>query len=300
MTRISRLLTISAVMGLLISAQAAARGIAVDFDVAPGGQFNLNAEGATIEVRGDADDQVLVEITRGDDDADEIEEDYAIEFDQEGDQITATIEKRSRWGGWGGRGLTIEVHLPARFNVDLTTSGGRIGVEALTGTIDTRTSGGGLRFEAVDGPITGRTSGGSIYLAGTTGDADLRTSGGKITIGTVDGTIDAHTSGGGISIESAGGAVNAKTSGGGITAAFAGQPDGDCRLVTSGGSIEVSVDPDVGLSLEAKTSGGRIRTDLPITVIGEVSKSRLEGELNGGGPQLFLRTSGGGIRLNEL
>jgi hypothetical protein len=265
--------------------------------------INLKAEGATIDVRGDADDQVRVEITRGDDDAAEIEADYAIEFVQDGDAITATVERRSAfggWGNWGRRSLAIEVHLPARYDVDLTTSGGRIDVESLAGTIDARTSGGGLRFESVDGPITGRTSGGAISLTGTTGDADLRTSGGKITIGTVQGTIDAHTSGGGISIDSAGGAVNAKTSGGSITAAFAGQPDADCRLFTSGGSINVSVDPEVALTLEAKTSGSRIRTDLPITVSGELSKTRLEGDLNGGGPLLFLRTSGGSIHLNEL
>jgi len=289
---------------LLFSAQAAATGISVEFDAAPGEKLSLHADGAKISVHGGSDDQVRVDITRRDDHASDIEDDYLIEFNQENGVITGEVKRRSRFGGWiggwSGRGLTIEIALPEIHDLDLTTSGGSIGVQNVAGIIETRTSGGRLRFEEVDGPISGRTSGGSIYLQGTTGSADLHTSGGKITIGSVEGDIKARTSGGGISIDSAAGAIDAKTSGGSITAAFRGQPESDCSLRTSGGSINVSLDSTAAATVQAKTSGSKIHTELPVVVSGEISKTRLEGDLNGGGPMIVMRTSGGPIRLKAL
>jgi len=56
----------------------------------------------------------------------------------------------------------------------------------------------------------------------------------------------------------------------------------------------------VKLNLDAKTSGGRVHTDFPVTVRGEISRRMLKAELNGGGPELYLRTSGGSIHIREL
>lgn len=282
------------------SFQATAAGITREFDVDPGGSLVLTADGSTLDVRGGTHDGMVIHITRRDDDAEAIEDDYVIEFDQDGNAVTGTIKRKSQFGGWGSRGLDIEILLPAAFDVDLKTSGGSIDVESLAGVIKARTSGGDLNFESVDGPITGRTSGGSVHLATTSGDAYLRTSGGKITIGKVSGAITARTSGGSISIDGAGAGVDAHTSGGNIDATFAEQPQADSSLSTSGGSIDIRLSPDAALHVDAKTSGGSVSTQLPVTVIGEVKRSQLEGDLNGGGPLLHLRTSGGSIRLKEI
>jgi hypothetical protein len=279
---------------------ARAAGITEIFDVAPGGTVTLSAEGAAIDVTGGNRSEAAIHIRRGDDHADSIEDDYLIEFYMENNHILGSIKRRNRPGRWFSRPLSIEINLPREFNIDLESSGGHIHVNDLTGTMATRTSGGSLRFDTVDGMVKGNTSGGSIYLESTSESAELGTSGGTITVGTVDGAVTARTSGGAISIERAGGTVDARTSGGSIEATFDRQPDADSRLTTSGGSIDIRVNPDLALTVEARTSGNRVVNELPLAPVADTSDARLEGDLNGGGPLLYARTSGGSITLREL
>ena len=132
----------------------------------------------------------------------------------------------------------------------------------------------------IDGPLHAETSGGSVRLDRVTGD------------------IRAHSSGGGIHIHEAGGRVDADTSGGGIEATFARGNARGGTLETSGGGIQVSIDPSVGLHIDA--SGNSVKADLPITVRGEMSRGKLQGNLGGGGELLRLHTSGGGVRIQGL
>lgn len=302
---------------LCCSGIAHAAGISRSFPADAGGGLTLNADNARITVQGDAQDAVSLEISRGDDDTAAIEKDYRIEFHSDGNQIRGEIKRRKPHWGWGSRGLTITVSVPANFDLDVRSSGGDVSVSAVSGEIRTGSSGGDLKYTKVAGPITGNTSGGSIRLDGTTGNADLKTSGGHITVGQVDGNIEAHTSGGNITVARGSGSVNARTSGGNIridevygalTAGTSGgdirayivaQPETDCSLTTSGGSITVMVNPSLALTLDVRASGGSIETEVPVTVRGHLSKSKLEGDINGGGPLLHLRSSGGSIRLKE-
>lgn len=216
------------------------------------------------------------------------------------------------------REVEYRVTVPRRFDADVETSGGSISMADLKGEVNARTSGGSLNFDDIDGPVKGRTSGGSITLAAGKGSAFLRTSGGSIHITQVAGDVDASTSGGGISIERAAGrvrahtsggsievrevagAIDASTSGGGVTASLLGQPKEECRLNTSGGSISVSLAKDIRMDLDASTSGGTVWTDFPVPANGDRHQRELRAPLNGGGPLLYLHTSGGGISVRRL
>jgi hypothetical protein len=207
--------------------------------------------------------------------------------------------------------------IPRQFNVDLQTRGGSVAVADLQGSARARTSGGSLTFGQIQGPVSGATSGGNIRLQGTTGTAEVKTSGGSIHIGSVEGQVEAATSGGSITIEHAkaavrartsggpieirevSGAVDAKTSGGSVRAILTRQPEAPCTLATSGGSITVALPPNAGVDVDAVTSGGGVSTEFPITVQGEINKHSLKTKINGGGPLLTLRTSGGSIRLQK-
>ena len=93
--------------------------------------------------------------------------------------------------------------------------------------------------------------------------------------------------------------IDASTSGGSIKARLSRQPRGDSRLSTSGGGITVHVAANVGLDIDAHTSGGDVDSDVPVTILGKQDDSSLNGKLNGGGPKLVLRSSGGDIRLQK-
>ncbi|MFB3904263.1 MAG: DUF4097 domain-containing protein [Acidobacteriota bacterium] len=295
------------------------------FEVSPGGQLNVDSDLGSIEVRTAAANRVDVHIvrsanTRNAERASEILKDVNIEMDQSGNTVNVRARVPNR--GWWNRNQNIRLQflitVPREFNVDLRTSGGGITVTDLDGKASARTSGGGLHFGRIQGPVFGRTSGGGIELQGCTGHADVETSGGGIEIGDVEGDVTASTSGGPISIarargrvraETSGGGIRidevqgtlkASTSGGGITATISEQPQGDCHLETSGGSVEVRLADNIGVELDAKTSGGRVRTDFPITNPLEKEKDSLRMPLNGGGPALVLRTSGGGIEVSRM
>ncbi len=303
---------------VLLNASAANSPISQSFDVSAGGKFIVNAESTKIDVRGGENSQLNVHITRGDDSEEDIRDDYDIAFSQNGNSVDVSIKRRSKLSFGHSRSLTLEVSLPGKFDVDLNSSGGRITVQDVTGEIQSRTSGGSLHFDNVAGTVQGKTSGGSIQLSGNPETAELRTSGGSIRVGTVAGDVNANTSGGSISIEGAGGSVvaktsggsikigeahgtiSAKTSGGKIVAHLPTQLSADSELSTSGGSVTVYLGDSFAANVNARTSGGRVHNDFPILVQGNSSKSSLKGELNGGGPELHLRASGGSINLRKI
>ena len=309
-------------VGALATVSAAGQGIEREFSVAAGGTLVVVADDAKLDVRGGGGtDAVRVAIRRGDDDAEAIEDDYDIAFDQSDNTLRVDVERRSSGllGIFGNRrALSITVETPRTFSADLKTSGGGIAVANLSGSAAVETSGGSLRFEDIDGDVDGRTSGGSIRLLGAASSVDLttsggsiaattvrgparmRTSGGKIAIDRAEGPLYAKTSGGSIEIKTALDAVEATTSGGSIAATFAGQPMDDSELVTSGGSIRVGMAPDIGFDIDAATGGGSVKLGDETMFSGESTRQSLNGSINGGGPKLTLRTSAGSIRLLSL
>ena len=198
------------------------------------------------------------------------------------------------------------------------TSGGSIEVEGTGGDADVKTSGGRITIGSVEGAVTAITAGGSIRIDRATGSVNAKTSGGGITIGSVGqaaeaitsggsihidraGSVKARTSGGGITVEEVMGSINAKTSGGSIKTYISHRPEADCSLETSGGSVTAYLVENIMVDVDARASGGHVSTDFPVTTVvqGKINKNRLQGMINGGGPQLKLRTFGGSIRLRK-
>ena len=112
--------------------------------------------------------------------------------------------------------------------------------------------------------------------------------------------MNVHTSGGNIDLEEAAGPIEASTSAGNVRAVVHKQPEAACRLATSGGSVTVELPGKVKLNVDARTSGGRVVTDMPVTATGELKPQALKASINGGGPLLELRTSGGNIYLRGV
>lgn len=184
-------------------------------------------------------------------------------------------------------------------NARLKTSGGSIEVGEVQGTLDAQTSGGSIRVERAGGDTVVRTSGGNVTVHESLNRLDAGTSGGSIHLGKVRGAASASTSGGGVKAEDVSGTLDASTTGGSISARFSSQLTGDCSLKTTGGGIEVELPKTIAADLDATAIGGRVISDLPVAVVvqGEQKRNHLQGRINGGGPALMLRTTGGSIHL---
>ena len=68
-----------------------------------------------------------------------------------------------------------------------------------------------------------------------------------------------------------------------------------------GGSINVSLVPDIAATVEARVLGGSVTTEFPVAVeaAGTVKPDQLHGTINGGGPLLRLFSVGGNVILRK-
>ncbi|HEY0142432.1 MAG TPA: DUF4097 family beta strand repeat-containing protein [Thermoanaerobaculia bacterium] len=292
------------------------------FNVADGGTLRLDAGIGRIKVVAGGTG-VAIEVVREADgrDGEETMREHKISFRQEGNDVivTSDFDRKQRWFNWfDDYEVQWNIRVPARYNIDVKTSGGSIELANLGGTVNARTSGGSIsagklsgvstlktsggsiKVEGATASLVAKTSGGSIRIGDTTGPVEARTSGGSITLARTGGPVVAHTSGGGIRIEGAMGRVDASTSGGSIYAEILRQPSGDSRLATSGGGVTVLLASGIGVDLDARASGGGVHADVPVTIIGRQDDDHISGKVNGGGPKLVLRTSGGGVRVKPM
>ena len=236
--------------------------------------------------------------------------------------------------------MQFDIRVPRHYNLDLQTASDDISVVNVTGDVNVETFNAGLRLQEITGRIDAVTSIGNIDLKGFNGDVALQTKGGNITLAAGFGDVKAKTSGGNVQAVHVRGAVNGQTSGGNVTLreckggadlktaggsievendgpVLAKTSGGSIRcqlqkasisedllldLETMGGSVNVSLVPDIAAAVEATVLGGSVTTEFPVTVeaSGTVKPDRLQGTINGGGPLLKLRAVGGNIILRKI
>jgi hypothetical protein len=283
----------------------------------PGGRFVLDSDAGSVTLVGDSSSGARIVVTSERDDLKAL---YDLTFEESPGLVRVTVDrKKSLLSAFWQRGsLHFEIHVPERTAVEvgtgggkidlssirgdtrLVTSGGRIQVSRLNGSLNAETSGGEITLTEVVGDTTARTSGGTIEAAGIDGSLDAETSGGDLLLRNVSGDIRGSTSGGGIDIEGAGGKIVAKTSGGGVEAKFAAGNARGGDLETMGGGIRVVVDGAVDLTLDAATSGGSVTTGFAVNGAVSSNRSSLKAMIGKGGEPLRLRTMGGSIRIDKL
>jgi DUF4097 and DUF4098 domain-containing protein YvlB len=212
-----------------------------------------------------------------------------------GDIVVGEVEGKLRASTSSGA-IRIRV---ARGAVVASNSGGEIAIEQAGDTVKAETSSGAIRIQAAKGSVEAGNSGGNISIGEAGAQVLARTSSGFIHIKAVTGPVEARNSGGDIAIGEARGPVQASTSSGTLSVGLAGQPSQDCRLEVSGGGIKLSVPKSLAINLDARSSGGEVLSELPITRTDPAQRGSavLQGKLNGGGPTLYLRSSSGNIQL---
>jgi len=129
--------------------------------------------------------------------------------------------------------------------------------------------------------ISADTVNGAIRLSDVTGEIDLDTTNGKIEVVNCSGTVDASTTNGGIAVE--------------LLSVMAGK---DMSFETTNGRITLSVPTGLAADINASTTNGSVRSDLPLSTT-RMSRTSIKGTLNGGGPEVRLRTTNGGIEIRS-
>jgi DUF4097 and DUF4098 domain-containing protein YvlB len=122
-----------------------------------------------------------------------------------------------------------------------------------------------------------------------------------VTARNVKGDAEVSTSFAGVTLEGIGGRITVSNQNGGISVS-AMRPANGCRdifLKTSFSSIRARIPEGVGYNVTARTSFGRVSTELPITATGNVGTDSLNGTIGSGGCQLQLTNANGSIEITK-
>ena len=205
-------------------------------------------------------------------------------------------------------GGTIKVQ-NAKGKIDAESGGGSVIVLSGSQGAILETGGGSIHLEKCDGQVKATTGGGNIDLGDVNGPVEMDTGGGSLRLASAKGPVRANTGGGSIELNGVPSA-RAETGAGGIVVKFvAGTGDrSDSQLETSAGDITVYLAPDVHMTIRASlevANGHEIRSEIPeIRVKAEggdygPKTYTAEGNLNGGGPVLKVRTTTGDITFRR-
>jgi hypothetical protein len=123
---------------------------------------------------------------------------------------------------------------------------------------------------------------GTIRVTEVAGDHELDTTNGRIELVRCAGSLDASTTNGGIAAE--------------LVKLSPGQRN---SLSTTNGRIVVTVPANFAAEVDAGTTNGSIKTDLPVATT-RAGDNSLRGTINGGGAALRLRTTNGGIEIRKF
>lgn len=198
-------------------------------------------------------------------------------------------------------GARFVLKVPKNVILDtITTSNASVRVESIQGNARLKTSNGSIRVWNVEGALEATTSNAIVELDKFKGAATIVTSNGRVKADGIEGAFSAHTSNSSIdarivSLEQ-GRSVDLESSNGSINATLESWNNNAIRATTSNSSINLRVPENIHADLRASTSNGSITSDISITT-NQFSKTRVSGQLNGGGALLDLSSSNGNIRL---
>jgi hypothetical protein len=133
-------------------------------------------------------------------------------------------------------------------------------------------------------------------------DLDLNANNGGISIADVNGTIRFDTTNGGVNLRGLGGDVRGETRNGGLNVTLDGDRwDGTgLDVATSNGGVNLAIPDGYNAELSTRTVNGGFRSDVPMTVQGELSpRHGIQTTLGSGGAPVSVRTTNGGVRINR-
>ena len=178
--------------------------------------------------------------------------------------------------------ISFWLTVPKNSDLDMNTTNGKVEVSDIEGNVLSRSTNGSVYVRNVVGSTESKTTNGNISAVDLRGDAVAKTTNGKINMRRIDGSI------------------NAKSTNGEIYAEVLGITNGkDMEFLTMNGSVTVLLPKDINADLEAKTNNGKIYTEYPIIMVGEISKKKITGKINNGGPLIYIETTNGGIQILE-
>jgi DUF4097 and DUF4098 domain-containing protein YvlB len=256
-------------------------------DVTPGGTLEIRLAAGSVEIDTHSEDTVAIEASGS----------AACRI--EGDSENTSIVCGPRGFISLGRPSTrLRVLVPERYSLVVRTRSGSIEIGQLEGEVEAVTINGSISLEGARGWVSLRSVAGSVRAEDIDGDLEVRAIGGSVNVFDVTGRVEAHATGGRILLDEVGGPVEARAVGGSVDVRFTHDPSG--TIEADGGGIRIELPEEARLTLDADAVGGNVRVETELRIQRSDRRrgtERVQGEINGGGPELKLRARGGGILI---
>jgi len=205
-------------------------------------------------------------------------------------------------------------------DVSINNNNGAVTVENVSGSAELEGSFGKIRASKVKKGLRVRSQNGEVSAVDVGGSANLRTSFGQAEADRIQGDLTAENANGGVRASAIQGAANIRTS---FSQVLVNGVGGRVDVDNSNGSIEVQVTPGKagacapvslktsfgpirvflpdggGYAVDARTSFGKIRSELPLTTSGTFTTEALQGKIGDGKCPLTLSNSNGNIDIQK-
>ena len=185
-----------------------------------------------------------------------------------------------------------------RGGAELSTRFGRVDALGVKGGLRVFAANGPVKVSDVDGPVYLKTSFGPIEAERVRGELTAENASGAVSATAVGGAAKVSTSFGPVVLREVDGRLDVTNKSGSVEAWPTVRP-GICHdvLLTTSFSPMVVHLPDTGYALAARTTFGRIQTDMPITASGNIGGNAVSGTIGRGGCALQLTNASGDIRI---
>jgi DUF4097 and DUF4098 domain-containing protein YvlB len=210
--------------------------------------------------------------------------------------VTTNPSQRNWSWNWGRVDIDVLITVPEVFDAHVAVQHGDVQVDRLKGNLSFTTAHGDLQI--------GSLAGSTAVITTAHGDLEAREiATEKLRLSTAHGDVhidrlasaafEATASHGDINIESAEGRAEVSSSHGDISIRFAREVSGEFR--NSHGDIEISAPS--ALAANVDLAGSDVKIAGSYSFEGTQKRDRIEGKINGGGPNLTARTTHGSISL---
>jgi Putative adhesin len=260
--------------------------------VTPGATVRLDVGDGALRVTASADDHMTVHGER---------RHGGLVFQavtQGGDVTICAFRRGSRCGIDGVHGhfhipAPVTLHSPSADLMVALPPGAVLIAHTSDGDIDVRGAGAGVTAESGDGDIRIAESSGAVHVH--TGD-------GKVRVDTILGSVYARSGDGRVFVTNASGSVEASTADGDVEVRLAAVDTAPrIKVHTGNGNVTVYVPASFAGDVDARTSDGKIDSEVSLPINGRVDPRHVRATLGtNGGVRLLIDSSDGDIHLKKL
>jgi hypothetical protein len=179
---------------------------------------------------------------------------------------------------------------------NITTTFDSVTVSNAGGNVTVKASNGNVNVVDAKADVTIDNRFGSVRAERVRGSADVDNANGSVSVGEIGGNVKIHTTFASAFVKGAGGSVDVQNQNGAISVSGLRAPCHAITLNTTFSSIKITLPDNAGYDVNARTTYGRIATELPITT-SHSGEDLLTGRIGNGGCKLELKTANGGITI---